>query len=174
MSLISKETKEDGTTVYDIRGLMVEYFLLSSKKMNMTVVFLEPSLDVSFEAGMAAATKLTCGIADVLVGMVPLLPIVVSGMTEPSISYVSAGIKWFVPCPKPVSRVEKFLTVFDLTVWLTMITVFLLTSALFWFSANFPDRMVEIESKNLQTIPKCMYNAWCVFIGVSVPEMPKS
>jgi len=36
--LITKET-EDGNTVYDIRGLMIEYFLLSMKKMNMTMNF---------------------------------------------------------------------------------------------------------------------------------------
>jgi hypothetical protein len=64
--------------------------------------------------------------------------------------------------------------VFDASVWLTMIIVFVSTSALFWFSANYPDRMVEIDSKSLQTIPKCMYNSWSIFIGVSVPEMPRS
>jgi hypothetical protein len=55
-----------------------------------------------------------------------------------------------------------------------MIIVFFLTSALFWFSANYPDRKFEIDSKSLQTISKCMYNAWSIFIGVSVPEMPRS
>jgi len=55
-----------------------------------------------------------------------------------------------------------------------MAIVFVLTSALSWFSANYPDRMVEIDSKNLQTIPKCMYNAWSIFIGVSVQQMPRS
>ena len=55
-----------------------------------------------------------------------------------------------------------------------MIVVFVLTSALFWFSANYPDRMVEIDSKNLQTISKCMYNAWSIFIGVSVLQIPRS
>jgi len=172
--LIKKETEEDGSTVYDMGGLMVEYFRHSMKKITITVVFLEPSLDISFEAGMAEATKLTPGISDVLVGIVPLLPIVVTGMTEPSIPYVSCAIRWFVPCPKPISRVDRFLTVFDASVWLTMIIVFVLTSTLFWFSANYPDRTVQIDSKNLQTISKCMYNAWSIFIGVSVPEMPRS
>ena len=172
--LTSTKTKEDGTTVYDIRGLMVEFFLLSITKMNMTVVFLQPSLELSFEAIMREATQLTDGIADVVVGTVPLLPITVSGMTEPSIPYISGAVKWFVPCPKPISRVDRFLTVFDASVWLTMIIVFVLTSALFWFSNNYLDRMVQIDSKNLQTIPKCMYIAWSIFIGVSVPEMPRS
>ena len=174
VSMIGKETKEDGNTAYDIRGFAVEFFLLAMKKMNMTVLFLEPSLDISFEAGMRVASKLTSGIADVVVGMVPLLPIVVTGISETSIPYISDAVKWFVPCPKPISRVDRFLTVFDASVWLTMIIVFVLTSALFWFSANYPDRMVQIDSKNLQTIPKCMYNAWSIFIGVSVPEMPRS
>jgi len=174
VSLIGKETKEDGNTMYEMRGLALEYFLLSVRKMNLTVVFLQPPLKVSAETVMAETAKLRSGIADVLVGIIPLLPMVVSGMTEPSIPYISSAVKWFVPCPKPISRVDRFLTVFDASVWLTMTIVFVLTSALFWFSANYPDRIVEIESTNLQTIPKCMYNAWSIFIGVSVPEMPRS
>lgn len=174
VSLISTETKGDGTTLYEMRGLVVEYFLLSTKKMNLTVVFLQPSLGISLETVMAEAENLITGISDILVGVIPLLPAVVSGMTEPSIPFISGAVKWFVPCPKPISRVEKFLTVFDSSVWLTMVIVFLLTSALFWFSANYPERMVEIESTNLQTIPKCMYIAWSIFIGVSVPEMPRT
>ena len=123
---------------------------------------------------MTEATQLRAGISDVVVGIVDLLTLAVSGMTEPSIPNVSSAIKWFVPCPKPISRADRFLTVFDAFVWLTIVIVFVLTSAFFWFSANYPDRMVENQSKILQTIPKCMYNAWSIFIGVFVPKMPKS
>jgi hypothetical protein len=174
VSLISAETKEYGITVYEVRGLMIEYFLLSTRKMNLTVVFFQPLLNISLEAVVTEITKLMAGIADVLVGIIPLMPVVVSGRTEPSIPYISGAVKWFLPCPKPISRVDRSLTVFHASVWLTMITVFVLTSALFWFSANYPGTMVEIDSKNLQTIPKCMYNAWSIFIGVSVPLMPRS
>jgi hypothetical protein len=174
VSLISAETKEDGNNMYEIRGLLFEYFLLSARKMNLTVVFLEPSLEISKDAIIKQVAKLAAGISDVFVGIIPLVPLVVSGITEPSIPYFSGAIKWYVPCPKPISRVDRFLTVFAASVWLTMIIVFVLTSALFWFSANYPDRMFEIDSKILQTIPQCMYNAWSIFIGVSVPEMPRS
>jgi len=172
--LIREETEEDGNTVYDVRGFIVEYFLLSMKKMNVTVVFLQPASDISFDAALTEASKLMTGIADVVVGFVPLFPIFISGMSEPSIPFEFTPLQMIVPCPKPISRVDRFLTVFDVSVWLTMIIVFVLTSALFWFSANYPDRMVEIDSKNLRTLPKCMYNAWSIFIGVSVPEMPRS
>ena len=49
--------------MYEIRGLAVEYFLLSIRKMNLTFVFLETSLDISFEAVMTEATKLMSGIS---------------------------------------------------------------------------------------------------------------
>jgi len=174
VSLISEETKEDGNTVYEMRGLAVEYFLLSVRKMNLTVGFLQPPPKVSLWTVTAETSKLMSGTADILVGTIPLLPIAVSGITEPSIPYFYSAFKWFVPCPQPISRVDRFLTVFDVPVWLTMIIVFVFTSALFWFSANYPDRTTEIESKSLQTIPKCAYVAWSIFIGVSVPEMPRS
>ena len=132
MILIKKETEKDGNTVYEMGELMVEYFLLSIKKMNMTVVFLQPSLELSFGAVMTEATQLTAGIADVVVGIVPMLPLVVTGMTKPSIPCVSGVAKWFLPCPKPISRVDRFSTVFNASVWITVIIVFVLTSALFW------------------------------------------
>jgi len=153
---------------------MVEYLLQAMKKMNVTVVFLQPAPDISFDAAMVGSSKLFSGILDVLVGFIPLVPFVVTGMSEPSIPFQFTTLKWIVPCPKPISRVDRFLTVFDASVWLMVLIVFVLTSALFWFLANYPDRVVEIESRKLQTIPNSIYNAWSIFIGVSVPEMPRS
>ena len=124
MSLISAETKEDGNNMYEIRGLAVEYFLLPVRKMNLTVVFLEPTLKPSGKAVMTEGTKLMDGIFDVVVGIIPFVPILVSGMTETSIPYISGNAKFFVLCPKQISKGEKFLTVFDASVWLAMIVVF--------------------------------------------------
>lgn len=174
VTLINTHQEEDGSTVYEVRGSIVEYFLLSMKKMNMTVVFLPPSLHVSFDAALEEATKLTTRDSEVVVGLLPMLPVFFSGMTEMSVPYMSDAIKWFVPCPNPISRAERIMTVFGASVWLTMIIVFILTSAMFWFSANYPRGMLEKESKNLRTIPDSMYSAWSIFIGVSVPEMPRT
>ena len=62
--------------MYRIRVVMFEYFLLSIKKMNNKAVFLQPTLDFSFETSKTDTTKLMADIADLLVGLVPLLPIV--------------------------------------------------------------------------------------------------
>jgi hypothetical protein len=112
--------------MYDIRGYLVVYFRLSMKKMNTTVVSLQPSLEFPYEAIMREATQLTSCIADVVVCIILLLPLVITGMSEPSIPYYSVDLKWFVPCPKPISMVDRFLTLFDASVWLKMITVFVL------------------------------------------------
>lgn len=47
-------------------------------------------------------TELKVGTADVLVDVVPLLPIFVSGVTEQSAPYISDAVKWFASCSNPV------------------------------------------------------------------------
>jgi hypothetical protein len=42
VTIIENRSLNVGSTLYDIRGLSVEYFLLSTREMNMTVVFLPP------------------------------------------------------------------------------------------------------------------------------------
>ena len=48
-----------------------------TKKMNMTVVSLQPSLDISFETSVTETTTLTDDVAELLIGVVPPLPTVV-------------------------------------------------------------------------------------------------
>jgi hypothetical protein len=174
VTLVKNHTQKNGNTVYEVRGLSVEYFLLSIKKMNMTVVFLPPSLEISLEAVWRIMGNLVRGTSDVIVGSVPMLPIIITEASEPSVPYIYDKIKWFVPCPKSVSRVEKIITMYNASVWLTMTIVFILTSIVVWCSANFPDRLATKECNPLQTITNCMYSAWGIFIGVSVTEMSKT
>jgi len=65
-----------------------------------------------------------------------------------------------------MQRFEKFVTVFGASVWLKMITVFALTSAFFWCSANYPGQMVEKESKTLYKMQGCMYSAWRLWMYI--------
>jgi hypothetical protein len=174
VTLIKNHTQQDGSTVYEVRGLSVEYFLLSMKKMNMTVAFLPPLLDMSSESSWKAVDSLVNGSSDVIVGSVPMLPIVVTDEIEPSAPYIHDVVKWFVPCPRSFPRAEKIMTMYDASVWLTMTLVFILTSVVFWCSANFPDRFVIKECNTLKTITSCMCSAWGILIGVSITGRPKT
>ena len=78
----------------------------------------------------------------------------------------------FVACPKAIPGTEKILTIFSLSVWLTIGLVLLLTTAVFWCAGNGPYRSVYNETHTFQSQSYCFQNAWAVFVGVSVPQQP--
>lgn len=172
--LNKNHTRKDGTTEYDVRGFSVEFFLLSARKMNMTVVFLPPVLEITFQGGWTVMENLVGGSAEVIVGLVPMLPIIITPDSEPSIPYIHGTIKWLVPCPQAMPRVEKIITMFDASVWLAITLCFVLTSVVFWCLASISDSLAMKESNTLQTITSCMYSTWAIFVGISVTEMPKT
>jgi hypothetical protein len=77
-----------------------------------------------------------------------------------------------VPCPKPIPGMEKIVTTFSLSVWLTMGLVFLLTTAVFWCVANGPYQSTFKEFKTYKSVSHCFYDAWAVYMGVSVTQLP--
>jgi hypothetical protein len=172
--LTDNHTKTDGNIVYDVRGFSVEYILISINKMNMTAVFLPPSIELSLDAAFEQVGNIMSRQSDVLIGMVPLLPAVVTSFSEPSIPYLHDAVKWFLPCPKPNARFQKIMTMYNTSVWLTMMVIFIVTAAVFWCSVRRPHHLDTKESKALKTISNCIYSSWAIFIGVSVPEMPKT
>jgi hypothetical protein len=175
--LLGNHTETDGTEVYDVRGFSVEYARLCFSNMNLTAAFLPPPLDISLEATYREVGNLMSRQADILLGLVPLLPIIITSFSEPSISYIFDAVKWFVPCPKPIPRVHKIITMYNASVWITMILVFIVSAVVFWYAARRPRRprrQDANESKTLRSISNCIYSSWAVFVGVSVPEMPKS
>ena len=88
----------------------------------------------------------------------PLLPIHLPPWFQPTIAYDYIAFNWHVLCPQPVARMEKFMHTYQLPVWLTMATVFLLTSILWWGLASWRHSSLE-DSRTFQTLPYCLYNA---------------
>jgi hypothetical protein len=64
---------------------------------------------------------------DIAIGTVTLIATIVSSWFQPTIPYEYTTAKWFVPCPQLVARTEKAMQIYQITVWLTMATVFFLT-----------------------------------------------
>jgi hypothetical protein len=174
VTLLENHTTADGSREYDIRGLSVEFIRLSIDKMNATAVFLAPSLDISFEDSYRALNNLVSRQSDMLVGIIPLMPVVLTSFSEPSIPYIYDAVKWFIPCPKPIPRVQKIITMYNASVWLTMIIVFIVSGVVFWCSTKRLYLLGTNESNALRTISNCIYSSWAIFIGVSLPEMPRS
>ena len=135
-------TQNDGSTVYKLTGLSVEILKLVCEKMNLTALFLAPSLNLVFDSAINQIAELEEGLSDLLTGTVPLAPIVLTSSFDTTITYMHLNVKMLVPCPKAILGTEKFLTTFSLSVWLTTGLVLLLTTAVFWCAGKVPYRSV--------------------------------
>jgi hypothetical protein len=166
-------TENDGSIAYKLTGLTVDVIKLVCEKMNLTAIFLTPSLNMELDSGIEKLAELEEGISDVLTGMVPLLPLVVTSSFDAIIPYIHANVKILVPCPKAIPGTENILKTFSLSVWLTMGLLLLLTTGVFWCAGNGPYRSVCNETHKYQSLSSCFQNAWAVFVGVTVPQQPK-
>jgi hypothetical protein len=170
--MTENNTHNNGSTEYRLTGGAVEILKSIVEKMNLTACFLPPMLKFELETGMKMAAELDEGLSDILIGAIPLTPIVVTSSFEATIPYFQFDIKMLVPCPKSIHASEKILTTFSLSVWLTIGLVQLLTTAVFWCAGNGPYRSVGTETHTYQTLSNSFQNAWAVFMGVSVPRQP--
>jgi hypothetical protein len=171
--LTGNATNTNGSTTYTYRGLNLEYIRLFTQAMNMTLEFLPPGEGNFVNAHLLQLVHIMEGSADIAAGRFHYHPSVIP-YADPTIPFLFDVIRWYVPCPRPVSRMEKVLGVFSPSVWLCMVAVFILSSFVFWRSANGPQASAVTESKNFENILYSVYAAWCVLLGVSVPAMPRT
>ncbi|KDR17222.1 hypothetical protein L798_08949 [Zootermopsis nevadensis] len=165
-------TDTSGNATYKFRGLEIEYLLLVSKALNLTLEFrLITDSVLTFPIGSAVNMVLD-GLADISIGRMFHLAQYV-GIAEPTIAFMFDTIKWYVPCPKPTLRTEKIMGIFSPSVWFAMTVVIVLTTLVFWRTSNCSISAVT-ESHTYRTVAYCAYNAWSAFMGVSVPEMPRT
>ena len=165
-------TQNDGSTVYKLTGLSVDIVKLVCEEMNLTAIFLAPSLSLELDSTAKQISDLEDGLSDVLAGPIPLLPIFVTSSFDATITYMHVNVKMYVPCPNAIPGTEKVLETFSLSVWLTTGLVLLLTTVVFWFAGNVPYRFVCNDAHTYQSLSQCFHNAWAVFVGVPVPQQP--
>ena len=70
--------------------------------MNLTIVFLAPSLNFDVESIVKSFGEIDDGLSDALSGSIPLLPLVVTSLFDATIPYMHFNIKVLVPCPKAI------------------------------------------------------------------------
>jgi hypothetical protein len=106
--------------------------------------------------------------SDVSFGVIPLLPETVT-LADPSLPYYVLKLGWFVPCHKPLSRLQRISHTFSVPVWVTMVIILLLVSAASWWLADkFKD------ARSFTSWSSSLYNTWAVTVGVPVTGMPRT
>lgn len=172
--LTNSSNNSDGNTVYSYRGLEIEYILLLAEATNLTVVFLPPIEGDFQEKTMKVLVALTTGTTDVAIGHLPLNSVMIP-FADPTVTILFDTLRWYVPCPRPVSRMGKIMRAFTVSVWFNILLVFILTVLIFWRSANVPhSSMVVTESQSYKEIHRCLYIVWALSLGISVPNKPRT
>ena len=171
--LMGNSTDSDGNVVYNLGGLAVQNLLLAVDKMNVTVMFCKPSVRWAMWEAIYETENLAARTSDIVIGALPFLPMFASTWFQATIPYEYSAAKWFVPCPQPVARMEKIMNTYQLPVWLTMATVFILTAILWWHLANWRHGSIK-HSRTFQILSHCLYSAWAVAMGVSAMNTPNT
>jgi hypothetical protein len=167
--LTDNYTRNDGSIAHKLTGLSLEIFHLVCENMNLTMTFFPPSLSIEEDSYFRVMADLQVGISDVLTGSVPLIPLFLASSYDPTITYTYVDLRMLIPCPKPIPGMEKIMPTFSLSVWLTKGLVFLLTAVVFWFVTNGP---YQPMFKELHSYKSVTYEAWAVYMGVSVTQLP--
>jgi hypothetical protein len=173
--ITSRHRKQDGSVVYEYRGAEIEYLLLLGEAMNMTIEFLPPPARKLYlvDFYVHALTAVDSGVADVAIGSIPLNARTIA-FCDPTISFIYTAHKWYVPCARPIRKIDSIINIFTLSTWLALILVLVLSSLSFWGIANGPRSSLVQESTVYKSLSESFNNAWAVFVGVSVAQMPRS
>jgi hypothetical protein len=172
--VISSDKTQDGNIVYDVAGAYVEYFLITVEKMNLSVKFLPPKTDPSPGAFIDLLTDQIDGLSDIIIGFVPVFPIIAIPGLSYTVPHSCILFSLFVPCPTRIRRMSKLFSIFTFPVWLTLALAFVLTSATFWCLENKSRRSKSSEPCTATSMSLPVYNAWAILMAVSVPKMPKT
>jgi len=99
------------------------------------------------------------------------LPLVIEEIrnAEHTFPYFAVQLNWFVPCPKPFSRLQKISHIFSPSVWVAIVVVLFLVTVTSWCLAKQSN-----DIRSYTTVSSVLYNIWAVTVGVSVTGMPRS
>lgn len=106
------------------------------------------------------------GRSEVAFGGIPLL-MEIASLANPSFPYYEITYAWYVPCARPLSRLEAMGKIFPISVWVSLLTTILLVAVILWcFGSRTPD------ARAFGNIDIALYNVWAIAMGVSVTHMP--
>jgi hypothetical protein len=168
--LAGNYTGKDGETRYNVRGYVVEDFLPSAEKMNLTVNLLRPNFGRFPDTYLDEVKKVYKGLVDIAIGVVPVISFVPVSHTLYAVTYTTVEFRICVPCPTRVHRMESIMSMFTLPVWLSLILVLILAGAVFWCSENITQRPLHTTT----SLSLSLYNAWAILMLVSVSKFPET
>jgi hypothetical protein len=164
---------EDGTQEgYKFTGPEVPLLHLIFDTLNLRAFYQLPGRYLQFAAGVAVS-DLMFGKTNLVIGGM-MAHYRVLDLLDFVFPYFMSGVRAYVPCPQPVSRLQKVSQIFSLSAWLGIIFVLVFVCLSFLYLAKPPYNKHIHETQHYRTVSNCFYNIWAVTLGVSVTEQPRS
>jgi hypothetical protein len=172
VDLTGNYTNGEGTVTYNYTGLEVEYVRFLAQVLDANIVYSPALKDDSVEARIQSFISLQEGLIDVAFGGMPLHPMGLR-FADPTLPYFSDILKWYVPCGKPVPRMQSVARLFSSSLCVALLLVFLLSLAVFWMLSKRADMLGLQEAASYKQISSCFYAMWAVALCVPVPQQPR-
>lgn len=119
-----------------------------------------------YERVRSSIDDIVFGSSEVAFGGIPLL-MEIASLAYPSFPYYEITYAWYVPCARPLSRLEAIRKIFPVSVWVSLLTTILLVAVILWcLGSRTPD------ARAFGNIDIALYNVWAIVMGVSVTHMP--
>jgi hypothetical protein len=166
---------EDGNQEgYKFTGPEVPLLHLIFETLNLRAFYQLPDKRLQFDAVVQFAVRdLVFGKTNLVIGglithykFLDLLDFV--------LPYSMTGVRAYVPCPQPVSRLQKVSQIFSLSAWLGVIFMLMFACLSFLYLSKRRHKKHIYETQHYRTVSNCFYNIWAVTLGVSVTEQPRS
>jgi hypothetical protein len=165
-------TNSEGTIGYNFKGLEIEYIKFITQTLNATIIYSPPTIEDPVEARIQSLNDLGMGVIDATFGGMALHPLGLQ-YADPTTPYFSDTLKWYVPCGRPIPRMNKISSMFSPSVWVLMGTVILLCVAVFCTLSKRATVLGLQESPMYKQISSCLYTIWAISLNTSVPQKPR-
>jgi hypothetical protein len=165
-------TDEENTTKYEYRGLEAECFKLISQALNITPIYI-PVSSFGVQSRVNILGDLVNGDTDVTFTAFPLHELVYP-YADPTVSYIESYMNWYVPCGKPVPRMEKITQIFKASVWLMLALIFFLSVIVILLGVRNAVNYGLTESPSYMSIGNSFQNMWAICIGLAARDMPRT
>ena len=167
--MATNQTDENGELVHEYSGYETAHMKAILNLMNFTIVYKHKPMEDAYNTRVQTLFDLRSGIMDIVMGCIPLHPIVGSMNDATEVVY-GDDVLWLVPCGKPNPRMEQVGKIFSVSLWCAVISVIIISSIIMWeVSKHFIG-----ESPGYKSISICLVNIWAVTLGVGVTEMPRT
>ncbi|KAJ9594453.1 hypothetical protein L9F63_014065 [Diploptera punctata] len=90
-----------------------------------------------------------------------------------SVPYMRESVRLQIPCPNPIPKVKRVISIFTVPSWFMLGFVYLIVSLTMWIISNIM-KTWNFEPDCFRKVADSLYNSWAILLGVSVTELPTS